>query len=145
MNLSPHFSLQELTASDTAAKLNINNSPPVPVLMNLSILASGLEQIRSLLGYPIHVNSGYRCPELNKSVRGVPDSAHLSGFAADIVCPQFGTPEQIVLAIQKAGIPVDQAIQEGTWVHVSFAPTMRNQFLTAHFNSEGKANYTTGV
>ena len=89
MNLSPHFSLQELTASDTAAKLNINNSPPVPVLMNLSILASGLEQIRSLLGYPVHVNSGYRCPELNKTVGGVPDSAHLSGFAADIVCPQF--------------------------------------------------------
>ena len=145
MNLSPHFSLQELTASDTAAKLNINNSPPVPVLANLSVLAAGLEQIRSLLGYPIHVNSGFRCVELNKAVGGVPDSAHVSGFAADIVCPQFGTPEQIVLAIQKAGIPIDQAIQEGTWAHVSFAPTMRNQFLTAHFNQEGKANYTNGV
>ena len=145
MNLSPHFTLQELTASDTAAKLNINNSPPVPVLMNLSILASGLEQIRSLLGYPIHVNSGFRCIELNKAVGGVPDSAHLSGFAADIVCPQFGTPEQIVLAIQKAGLKLDQCIMENTWVHVSFAPTMRNQFLTAHFNQEGKANYTSGV
>ena len=145
MNLSPHFTLQELTASDTAAKLNINNSPPVTVLANLSVLAAGLEQIRSLLGYPIHVNSGFRCVELNKAVGGVPDSAHLSGFAADIVCPQFGTPLDIVKKISLSDLIWDEMIQEGNWCHISFDPRNRKRILTASFDKNGKASYKYGI
>lgn len=142
--LTEHFSLDELTASSTAARLGIGNVPGLEIIAHLSTLSVGLEKIRSLLGSPLHIDSGYRSPMLNAAVNGAKDSAHMTGYAADFTCEQFGSPLQIVRKIQDAGIPVDQCIQEGTWVHVSFDPRMRNQFLTAHFGAGG-TTYTNGV
>ncbi|MFZ1074820.1 MAG: D-Ala-D-Ala carboxypeptidase family metallohydrolase [Minisyncoccia bacterium] len=145
MNITPHFTLEELTHSDKAVELHIDNTAPPAVEENLGVLAIGLEQVRAFLGAPLDINSGYRCPELNHAVGGVADSAHLSGFAADFVSPSVGEPIDIVHKLQQSTIEWDQLIQEGTWVHISFAPTLRKQVITAHFNAEHKATYTEGA
>lgn len=143
MNLTPHFTLEELTFSSTATVKGIDNTPPPDVAANLQKLASGLERVRAVLNAPLHIDSGYRSPELNQIVRGVPTSAHVTGFAADFVCPGFGAPIDIVRKLTGL-LKFDQLIQEGTWVHISFAPTMRGQVLTAHFVN-GKASYSPGA
>lgn len=143
--LTPHFTLEELTASPTAARLGIDNTPTGVTLANLTSLAKNLEFVRALMTFPMHIDSAYRCEALNKAVGGVPASAHVLGHAADFVCPQFGTPHEIVQAIDKAGIAFDQLIFEQTWVHVSFDPLLRRQVLTAHFGPNGRASYSTGV
>lgn len=144
--LTDHFSLAELTTSSTATRLSIDNTPPLEVVAHLTVLAMGLEKIRALLGSkPIHIDSGYRCPQLNRIVGGVKDSAHTTGYAADFVCPDFGSPVDIVRKIKAAGLRVDQCIQEGAWVHVSFDPAMRGQFLIANFAPGKPATYTAGV
>jgi len=142
MQLSQNFSLEELIASDTAARAGINNTPPPAILENLRRLAQGLELVRHALGdRPLHVNSGYRCPELNAKIGGAKSSAHMSGLAADIVCPQFGTPLDVARAIADQHIATDQIIHEyGQWCHVAFpAPGQpaRNQRLTIASAAQG--------
>jgi zinc D-Ala-D-Ala carboxypeptidase len=144
MQLTQHFTLEELTFSSTAQRLGIDNSPTPTLAAHLTRLAMGLEQIRALLGAPMHIDSGYRCPALNKAVGGVLNSAHLDGYAADFVAPEYGTPLQVARAIAGSGIPFDQVIQEGTWVHVSFDPRLRRNALTATFGPNG-ATYSGGV
>lgn len=142
--LTQHFSLEELTFSSTAQRLNIDNTPDLGTVAHLTRLAMGLEQIRALLGVPMHIDSGYRCPSLNKAVGGVANSAHLDGYAADFIAPDYGTPLQIARAIAGSGIPFDQVIQEGSWVHISFDPRLRRNALTAMFGPNG-ASYSGGV
>ena len=145
--LTTHFSLDELTKSDTAVRLGIDNTPSNDVLNNLNVLAQGLEKVRTLLNVynrPVLISSGYRCSALNKALHGASNSAHMYGYAADFTCPDFGTPLDIVKKIAASDIQFDQIIQEGTWVHISFDPKMRRQVLTAHFNN-GVASYTNGV
>lgn len=144
MMLSPHFSLDELTRSSTAVRLGIDNTPSDEIVSHLDALAAGLEEVRQLLGFPMLIDSGYRCAALNAAVRGSAHSAHMYGYAADFTCPGFGTPLEIVRAIQASDIEFDQCIQEGTWVHISFDPRMRREVLTAHFEG-GKVSYTEGV
>ena len=85
MRLSPHFTLEEMTASDTARKLGICNKAPSGIVKNLGYLANNLlEPLRSLLGKPILITSGYRCEELNKAVGGSATSQHRYGQAVDI-------------------------------------------------------------
>jgi hypothetical protein len=144
MNLTQHFTLEELVFSSTAARLGIDNTPSLEYVARLTKTAMGLEQIRALLGVPMHIDSGYRCPALNKAVGGVPDSAHIEGYAADFIAPDYGSPLMIARAIAGSGIRFDQCIQEGTWVHVSFDPRMRHQALTATFGPGG-ATYSGGV
>ena len=120
IRLSEHFSLAELTTSETAARRGIDNTPPPSALANLVRLAGALETIRALIGQPIIVTSGYRSPIVNELVNGATDSAHISGRAADIIAPAFGSPLQLARAIEAAGLPLDQIIYEfGRWVHVS--------------------------
>jgi len=144
-NLTSHFTLEELVFSSTAERLGIKNQPSAAILENLKVLAAGLEQVRGELGAPMHIDSGFRCPELNAAVKGAAKSAHLDGFAADFVSNQFGTPLEIVKKIQASSIVFDQCIQEGTWVHISFDPKLRKQVLTAHFGGPGGTTYTNGV
>lgn len=142
--LSRHFTLDELTFSQTAARRGIDNKPSREVVAHLTTLAEGLEKVRALLGGPIHISSGYRSPELNAAIRGAKKSAHLEGYAADFTCPSFGSPREVVRAIAASVIEFDQCIQEGAWVHISFDPDMRRQVLTADF-STGTTRYTEGV
>ena len=143
--LSEHFTLEELTFSSTAQRKQIDNNPPAEVLENMKRLAAGLEEVRAALGNkPMRINSGYRSPKLNRAVGGARLSAHMAGYAADFVCPEFGSPLKIVKALAATGIQFDKLIQEGTWVHISFAPEARRQLLTAHFGPNG-TSYTAGA
>ena len=139
MLLSPHFTLAELTAT---THVEIDNTPPSAIVANLAITAAGLEQVREILGnLPLTISSGYRSRALNAAVGGVSDSAHLTGWAADFVCPAFGDPLAICRRLASSPLKFDQLIEEGTWVHVSFAPTMRHQLLTR----DGPGRYIDGV
>lgn len=141
MNLSPHFTLEELTTTQQ----RMDNTPDKEALDNMTeSLAPLLERVRTLLGYPLHINSGYRSPAVNKAVGGSVKSAHMSGFAADFICPGFGTPLQIVRKIDASGLYFDQLIQEGNWVHISADPMLRREVLTAHFGPNG-TTYTAGA
>lgn len=80
-----YFSIEELTKSATAEKLKIDNTPDVVVKDNLTFLVDRiLDPLRELYGKPVYVNSGYRCPDLNKAVGGSPTSRHQYGYCADI-------------------------------------------------------------
>lgn len=141
MKLTEHFSLEELTFSQTAARKGIDNEPSEAVKRNLQVLANNLERVRATLLSPLHISSGYRSYELNKSIGGTTKSAHMDGYAADFTAPAFGNPQSVVRALKRAMIQCDQCICEGTWVHISFAPAMRNQFLTCTWNN-GVASYS---
>lgn len=131
MNLSPHFTLEELTISNVAARSGIDNAPSEEAITQLRILTAGLEEIRELLGRPVHISSGYRCPELNKAIGGAPNSQHMSGNAADFICPRFGRPVEICHRIVASAIEFDQLILEYSWVHVSFVESQpRGSVLT---------------
>lgn len=150
MNLSQHFTLDELTASQTAERRRIDNTPTEAVLTNLYGLAERLEIVRGILGgRPMLISSGYRSPALNVAVGGSRTSAHMQGLAADFTCPGFGTPLDICkrLAQHADELDFDQIIQEGTWVHFGLAApgkTPRRQVLTANFNAGG-TTYSQGL
>ena len=141
MKLTPHFYLDEFTSSGYAERHSIKNIPSPQVKQNLQVLASGLEQVRLLLGHPISITSGYRCLELNRAIGGSGKSAHMLGYAADFKCYGFGSPEQITQAIKNSEIVYDQLICEGAWVHISFEPQYRQQTLRALFDERGRATY----
>ncbi|MGA2755701.1 MAG: D-Ala-D-Ala carboxypeptidase family metallohydrolase [Terracidiphilus sp.] len=122
MKLSEHFTLEELSFSEMAARLELDNAPNQIVITNLGLVATAMEKIRTLLGAnPIVVHSGYRSPQVNKAVGGVMTSAHCRGLACDFVCPSFGTPAEVALAILKSDIEYDQLILEYGWIHVGLA------------------------
>jgi len=139
--LTDHFSLAEMTVSETAARKGIDNTPSPAIIKNLTRTAQLLERVRVLLGSkPILVSSGYRSPALNAAVGGSKTSAHMQGLAADFICPGFGTPLAICQRLDSLGVEFDQLIQEGTWVHIGLAAEgikPRRQVLTARFSSRG--------
>jgi zinc D-Ala-D-Ala carboxypeptidase len=122
--LSPHFTLQEMTASQNAARAGISNQPSGQELENLSTLAKRMELVRTILNnVPILVSSGYRSPEVNRMAGGSATSAHCSGLACDFTAPGYGTPEAIChrLAEHKSELQYDQLIWEfASWVHIGF-------------------------
>lgn len=136
MNLSEHFSLEEFTASDTASRRNIDNTPPDAIIDNLRKLAETMELVRALLGQPIHITSGYRCSALNKIIGSKPSSSHVQGLACDFKCPEYGSPDIIANAIAASEIDFDQVIFEFcSWVHIGIGAKARKQVLT--INSSG--------
>jgi hypothetical protein len=143
MQLSEHFSLDEATFSETAVRLGINNQPNEQQLANMKVVAENMEKIRTLLGKGIRVNSWLRLPEVNVAVGGSKVSSHMDGWAVDFTCSGFGDPYAVAKALKESNIQVDQCIHEfGRWVHVSFAPEMRGQFLTI-FKPDNK--YKAGI
>lgn len=149
MNLSPHFTLEELTHSQLAVRARINNTPDKNALLNLTEMASLLESVRKLLGeYPINISSGYRCNKLNTLIGGSRSSQHLQGLAVDFICPGYGTPKEICQSLLDSGLKFDQMIYEGTWVHLSLAALgmqPRLQVLTAVFEPGRKTRYQEGL
>lgn len=128
--LSPHFSLSEMTSSDTAVRKGIDNRPTPEAMAALVRTATGLEGVRALLGVPVLVSSGYRSRDLNELIGGQPLSQHCKGEAADFTAPLYGTPEQIATRLVKSSLAFDQLIVEfGRWVHCSFTATPRRQAL----------------
>ena len=125
MKLTHHFTLAELTASSTAQRLGLSNTPPPELLPRLVQVAEMLERIRATLGVPIIVTSAYRGAAVNRAVGGVTSSDHTQGHAADFVAPRAGTPYQIArtLAPLVQTLGIGQLILEGVkgkqWLHVS--------------------------
>jgi zinc D-Ala-D-Ala carboxypeptidase len=123
MNLSPNFTLKELTVSEIAARRNLDNTPNATEVANLVRVAELLEQVRALLGKPILVNSAFRSKAVNDAVGSRDTSQHRLGCAADIRVPGF-TPKQVVQACIDAKIPFDQIIEEfDAWTHISVPNT----------------------
>ena len=119
MDLSPHFSLEEMTASMTASRRGISNEPTPEALNNLKRLCLHLEKIRALLGRPITITSGYRSPEVNMLIGGSKNSQHSFGCAADIKVAGMA-PDDVIAAIVTSNLPYDQLIREfDSWIHYS--------------------------
>lgn len=134
--LTPHFTLEEFTASQTAARMGLDNTPTGQAYDNVKRCAEHMEKVRSLLGSkPILISSGYRSPQVNAAVGGSSTSAHMSGLAADFTCPGFGSPLEICQALEQflPELAVDQLIYEyASWVHLGWSMTgaPRHQTLT---------------
>lgn len=130
MNLSTHFTLEEFTSSETAARHGIDNTPSPQIVENLKRLAATMEDIRSLFGKPLIITSGFRCSKLNKQIGSKPTSAHVNGLACDFKIHGM-TPHQVCDAIAKSGLSYDQCISEyGQWTHIGLAANNRKQLLT---------------
>lgn len=134
--MGKYFTIAELTRSSEAIKHNIDNTPPPDVRVKLNSLINNLlDPIREKWGHPIRVNSGFRCPVLNKKVGGAVNSQHIKGEAADITTGNLTENERLfnmIIAMRVAGeIQFDQLIDEKgyRWIHISFSRNNRNQVL----------------
>ena len=146
MQLSPHFTLEEFTFSQTAVRNGLDNTPSPAVIANLQNLCNNLlEPLRLRVG-PIKISSGYRCSLLNKRVGGASNSDHLYGCAADILVPGMSVYD--VACLVRDEFKYDQVIAEfGRWTHVSLRsnPTQnRMQPLTAMLK-DGQTVYVGGI
>ncbi len=153
MNLTANFSLHELTKSDTALRMGLDNTPGPVETEYLKILAERvLQPIRDHFQKGVKVNSGYRSPETNASVNGSSKTSdHCKGQAADIEIPGVPNAElaqwimdnldytQLILEFYTPGIP------DSGWVHVSYNPdNLKKQELTA-MKVAGKTQYVPGL
>jgi len=152
MNLSPNFSLHELTKSETALRLDLDNTPDEQATKNLRLLCEKvLQPVRDHYGKGVKVNSAYRSPESNAAVGGSKTSDHCKGMAADIEIPGVANADlaqwimdnldytQLILEFYTPGIP------DSGWVHVSYDPNnLKKQELTAT-KVAGKTTYLNGL
>ena len=117
MNLSEHFTLEELTHTDHRT---LDNTPDAEELLNLRRLANFLELVKEQLQFkPIMVNSAYRSKAVNDAVGSKDTSQHRLGCAADIRVPGM-TPDQVVRVLIGSGLDYDQIIREfDAWTHIS--------------------------
>ena len=152
MNLSKNFTLHELTKSETALRLDMDNTPEDDHLENLKALVENvLQPVRDHYGKGVKVNSGFRHPKVNAAVGGSTTSDHCKGMAADIEIPGVPNAElaewiqenlefrQLILESSTPGIP------DSGWVHVSYNPAdNKKQVLTA-MKENGKTVYKPGL
>lgn len=114
-----YFTIEELTRSTTATQSGIDNSPSPESTANMRrLVETVLDPARERLGKAIFVNSGYRCPELNRKVGGVANSYHLQGRAADL---DTRTGDNCRLYEILRQLPHTELIWEqgGKWIHVA--------------------------
>jgi len=151
MQLSKNFSLTEMSKSQTAIRLSLQNQPGPEEIKNLTALCSKiLQPLRDQIG-PVVVMSGFRSHGINRMVGGARNSQHVLGQAADIEAPSLST-YALANAIMNMGLPFDQLILEfyesgvpdSGWVHVSYRPKGRREALTAT-RENGKTVYTKGL
>ena len=152
MNLSANFSLKELTKSDTATRLGIDNTPDDEAIDNLKTLCEKvLQPIRDHFSKSVTVTSGFRSSETNQATGGSKSSDHVKGQAADIEIAGVANADlaqwimdnleytQLILEFYTPGIP------DSGWVHISYDPNnLKNQELTA-VKVAGKTQYLNGL
>ena len=126
-----YFTFDELTYSRTAVENGLSNRPGATERDNLAQLVERLlDPLRERLGEPIAILSGYRSPEVNTLVGGVPDSQHTLGEAADCYC--LAGPERLLAVLRASSLPFDQAIvyRRRNFLHLSHrAGRCRGQIL----------------
>jgi len=141
--LTPHFSLAEMVASQTATRMGLDNTPPpeaIEALRNLCQVV--LEPLRAALG-PVLISSGYRSPAVNQIISRSISSQHCRGNAADLSVR--GVPLDEVCTWLYRQAPYDQLIREfppGGWVHVSYAGLGRRSSLVARRREDGTTIYS---
>jgi hypothetical protein len=146
MRISKNFTLSEITHSNTAKRLGIDNSPNKEHLENIKLLVNDLIQpMRSALG-PIRISSGYRNPQLNHAIGGSSRSQHCKGQAFDVQFWKNGKMcnKEIYDWVIKSGIEFDQMINEFdfSWIHISLKKeNNRNVILEAYKDKEGHTRY----
>ena len=146
MKLSKNFALSEITHSNTAKRLGIDNEPTETHLQNMQHLVDDiLQPLRDGVG-PIRISSGYRNPSLNRAIGGSVSSQHCKGEALDIQFWQMGKMmnELIYEWILDSGLEFDQMINEFdfAWIHISLkAKDNRKQVLEAYKNEDGDTKY----
>lgn len=118
MNITKNFTFAEFEASPTAKEMDIRNVITSFEVRDaiVALCKEVLQPLRDAWGKPLHINSGYRCPELNTLVGGVPSSQHVKGEAADIACTKPVRLAQLAYDLQ---LPFDQLILYPTFVHIS--------------------------
>lgn len=127
--LSTYFAWPEVWHSSTASKLKIVNHTEDPVtLAAIRHTAAQMDKVRERLGAPISPVSWYRCLALNEAVGGAANSQHMKGEAVDFICPDAGSPRDIVAKLVRK-VEYDQLILEPSWVHISFSSTARSNRL----------------
>jgi hypothetical protein len=147
---SKYFTLNEMTASPTAKRKGINNTPAADIVANLQRLVTNiLDPLREEWGAPIIVTSGYRCVRLNAVVGGARSSQHVYGQAADIrtVSDRPEDNKRLRDLLIELNLPFDQLIDEYgcDWIHVSHKMSgNRGQLLSAK-RVGGKTVYLSGV
>jgi uncharacterized protein YcbK (DUF882 family) len=152
MNLSPNFTLSEMTKSETALRHGIDNTPNEEQIQALMALAQNvLQPVRDNFKAGVKCNSGFRAPAVNQKVGGSPTSDHCKGQAADIEIPGVANHAlakwiadnlkftQVILEFYTQGVP------DSGWVHVSYDPSnLKCQALTA-VKKDGKTVYLPGL
>jgi len=144
MQLSTHFTLEELISSSTARQHGIKNTPSPEQIENLKLLCNNiLEPIREKLNTPLYISSGFRCEKLNSLIGGSKYSQHLYAQAADIQIFNKSLTNKdlfdcIVSMVKSGEITIGQCIWEGgtdecpNWCHVSLPYKKTNQILRMH-------------
>jgi len=144
IQFTANFSLQELLLTSNRKFDEEQYNPPEEIIENLRALCINvLQPLRDALGTPVNLNSGYRCPSLNRAIGGAKNSQHMTGQAADIVDFTNGN-EYLFKKIKELNLPFDQIIDEFNfrWVHVSYDPFRnRRQTLQAQKDANGKTIY----
>lgn len=152
MKLTQNFSLHEMTKSETALRLGLDNEPNEQQLAALQTLCEKvLQPIRDYFGMGVKVNSALRTLPVNRAIGSSDNSHHVRGMAADIEIPSIPNAElaewivenldftQVILEFYTPGIP------DSGWVHVSYVPEdLRKQVLTA-MKENGKTVYKPGL
>lgn len=130
MKLTTNFSLREFTYSTIAECKCIKNEPNKKETENIrQLCVRVLQPLREKYGKPLYINSGFRCPELNRAVGGVATSQHVKGEAADVRCDD---PRRLLTMLRSLGQEFDQAILYPTFLHISYSEgNNRNQVLYA--------------
>jgi len=132
VNISPHFTLKELTKTDLAKFRTVNSNPPEELLPAAKALCETLlEPIRAHFDAPVIIHSGYRCPKLNQAIGGSKTSQHMKFEAADFHIVGHDLAEVWNWIGRESGLPFGQCILEGgsldkpTWIHLSLGPPWR--------------------
>ena len=133
MRISENFTLEEFERSDKATRLGIDNRVPASKVRNVKALVDEvLQPVRTKLGIPIHISSGYRCPALNGAVKGATRSQHMKGEAADIYITSSKVTLWDVYKCIALCTDFDQLIWEtrpsgSKWIHVSYVTYRKNR------------------
>ena len=151
MKLSPNFTLQEFTKSQTALRMGIDNTPEEDHLVAAqSLFLMVVQPVRDHFG-PTVINSGYRGPKLNEAVGGSSKSQHCKGEAVDIEVP--GVPNATVAEWIRDNLDFDQLILEfytpgipdSGWVHVSYKHDENRKSVLTAMKEDGKTVYKQGI
>lgn len=141
VQLSPHFTLAELTTTEVRAYIESNAQPPMDVRANLAKLCTQLlEPIRNHFDAPLIVHSGYRSRQLNQAIGGSRTSQHMKGEAADFHVVGVKLTDVFHWLLRERPLQVGQCLLEGwavgnpTWIHISLerdgGPERNNMFMT---------------